>query len=164
MSVQTAGGRLLGVACVTVVLAVFEIALVGKIDPQETLVGAGVALLVAAAVACALAVARLRYAFRVSWLWLVLLVLRNVVRDTFVVFGVLLRRLAGGRVEDAYQDVPFDPGGDDAASAARRALAVAAISTSPNEIALEFDRERGRLRVHALAVTRAPRHSLEWPL
>lgn len=145
-------------------LVLFEIVLVGKLDPQETPVGIGVALLATAAAVIAARVARVRYAVRLSWTWLALLVLRNVVRDTFVVYGVLLRRLAGGAVEDAFRDVPFDPGGDDPASAARRALAIAGISTAPNEIVLAADRQRRRLRVHVLAVSPETPHSREWPL
>lgn len=157
-------GRLLAFVGMGIVLSLFEIVLVGKIDAQETPVGIGIALLATAAVIGSLIAANVRYALRFSWLWLVLLVIRNIVRDTFVVYGVLLRHLAGGSIEDAYQDVPFDPGGDDPASAARRALTIAGVSTSPNEIVLAVDSERKSLRVHVLAVSKTPRHSLEWPL
>ncbi len=156
--------RLAKAASLVIALSLFEVVLVGKIDEQETPVGIGVALLATAAVLYALTAAKVHYDVRVSWLWPALLVLKNIGRDTVIVYGVLVRRLAGERVADAYLDVPFDPGGDDPVSAARRALAVAGVSTSPNEIVLAVDAERRCLRVHVLAVSTAPRHSLEWPL
>ena len=151
-------------AVLWIVLSLFEIALVGKLDPQETPDGIAVALAATAMTFAAIAVARTRYGMRVTWLWLAVLVARNVVRDTFVVYRIILRRLAGGAVADGYLDVPFDPGGDDPRSAGRRALAIAAVSTSPNEIVLAIDAERRTMRVHVLADTGTRRHSAEWPL
>lgn len=145
-------------------MAVFEIVLVGKLDPQETPVGVAIALIATALAFGAAAAGEVRYAFRPSWLWLPLLVARNIVRDTFLVLGVVVRRLAGGRTRDAYREVPIDPGGDDPVSAARRALVVAAVSTSPNEIVLGIDARRRRMRVHVLVQTDAEPHSEQWPL
>jgi multisubunit Na+/H+ antiporter MnhE subunit len=147
-----------------IVLSVFEIALIGRLDAEETPVGVAIALLATLVAVGALAVGNVTYAFRIAWLWLPLLVVRNVVRDTFVVYGALLRRLTGGRIEDAFLEIPFEPGGDDPASAARRALATAGVSTSPNEIVLEIDAEKRTMLVHALVVTNARRRSAEWPL
>jgi len=151
-------------ALLWLVLSVFEIALVGKIDPQETPVGIGVALLAVAMTFAAVATAGTRYGMRFAWIGFAALVARNVVRDTFVVYRVVLRRLFGGAVADGYLDVPFDPGGDDPRSAGRRALAVAAMSTSPNEIVLAIDAERRTMKVHVLAATGTRRHSAQWPL
>jgi hypothetical protein len=156
--------RRLAVAMLWMCLSAFEIVLIGRFDAQETPAGVGIALLAALVTAGALKAAGLSYRLQASWLWLPLLVVRNVVRDTFGVYGVLLRHLCGGTVKDAFLDIPFDWGGDDPASAARRALAVAGISTSPNEIVLALDRDRGTARVHALAITGARRHSAQWPL
>lgn len=156
--------RRLAVAMLWMCLCAFEIVLIGRFDTQETPVGIGIALLATLVTAGALRTAGLSYRLQASWLWLPLLVVRNVVRDTLSVYGVLLRRLSGGAVEDAFLDVPFDWGGDDPPSAARRALAVAGMSTSPNEIVLTLDRAGGTARVHALAITGARRHSAQWPL
>ncbi|HTW84043.1 MAG TPA: hypothetical protein VMD91_08265 [Candidatus Sulfotelmatobacter sp.] len=146
------------------VLAVLEIVLVGKLDPQETPVGAAIALLGTAVTLRAAALADVRYGMRLRWVWFSLLVLCNVVRDAFVVGGVVLRRLGGGDVHDAYLDVAFDTGGDDPESAARRALVIAGMSTAPNAVVLSVDRLRGALRVHVLAPASAAPHSREWPL
>ena len=164
MNISKVRDGIAGAVSVGVALALFEIVLVGKVDAQETPVGIGVAVLAAVVVVSALAAGNVRYALRFSWLWPALLVARNIVRDTFVVYGVLLRHLAGAPVRDAYENVPFDQGGEDPVSAARRALVVAGVSTSPNEIVLAVDEERKTLRVHALAISKSPRHSLQWPL
>ena len=146
------------------VLSLLERVLVGRLDVEETPVGIVIALLATIVTLSGASLAKANYTLDWRWLWLPLLVVRNVVRDTFTVYGVLFRRLAGGRVEDAMVEIPFDPGGVDPRSAARRALATAGISTSPNEIVLDIDSANGMMRVHALKVTNARRHSAQWPL
>ncbi len=158
------GGRLLRATVLWVVLSALEIALVGKLDPQETPVGVAIGLLATLLTVVAAAAAHAHYGGRAAWLWLPLLVARNVARDTIIVSRIVLRRLAGGAVADGYLDIPFDPGGDDALSAGRRALAIAGVSTSPNEIVLDVDPERRTMRVHVLADTGNRRRSAEWPL
>lgn len=154
----------IGATLLFIGLVGLEIALVGKIDNEETPVGAGIALLSTAAAVAALGTAHVAYGVRPAWCGFALLVVRNVVRDTFTVFGVLLRRLAGGRIEDAFIEVPFVAGGDDRESAARRALATAGMSTSPNEIVLTIDGKRDVMHVHVLRVTASKRYSQWWPL
>lgn len=156
--------RVTNAALLWVVLSLFEIGLIGRFDAQETPVGVAIALLATLLTASAVVVGDVRYGFRLRWIRLAALVMRNVVRDTFVVYGVLFRRCTGGRISDAYVDVPFDPGGDDATSATRRALATAGVSTSPNEIVVAIDPEQRTMRVHALAVSGARRNSAQWPL
>lgn len=164
MDAKLATGRWVRATVLWIVLALFEIALIGKLDPQETPAGIAVALLATAATLAVGTVAGARYRVHAGWLPLALLVARNVVRDTVVVSRVVLRALAGGAVADGYLHVPFEPGGDDPASAARRALAIAGMSTSPNEIVLDVDEQRRMMRVHVLAGTGNRRHSTEWPL
>jgi len=156
--------RLFGGVLTWAIFVLFEVALIGKFDRQETPVGIAIALLATVAAGAALRVGGVRYAPQASWLGFFALVARNVVRDTVVVFGALFRQLAGRPVSDAYRDVPFTYGPDDARSAARRALVVAGVSTSPNEIVIDLDRERGTLRVHAIAETDFKRASPAWPL
>lgn len=148
-----------------VAFTAIEAMLIGKIDPQETPVGAGVAALAATITVAALAIHGERYRLRWSWLVHIPRVLLNVARDTWIVTVALLRALAGREPDAAIVELPFAPGGDDAESRARRALAVAAASTSPNSIVLEIDDARGTMRVHYLSAGAAPRpHSERWPL
>ena len=89
----------------------------------------------------------------------------NAVRDTLIVFGVLLRRLAGGPLpHDAIVDLRFDAGGDDPESNARRALVIEAVSFAPNSIVLDLDRRRGTLRVHYLRSDVTKPAAAEWPV
>jgi multisubunit Na+/H+ antiporter MnhE subunit len=157
--------RLVAGVSLWILFSAIEVLFVGKLDSQETPMGIVVALLAAVATVAAATIADLRYRIRWSWLRLVLPVALNVGRDTFLVFGVLLRRCTRGELpQDRIEEIPFDPGGDDAESAARRALATAAVSTSPNAIVIEVDRGRRAMRVHRLTPASSPPRSAEWPL
>ncbi|MFN2460533.1 MAG: Na+/H+ antiporter subunit E [Candidatus Velthaea sp.] len=142
-----------------------EVLLVGKIDAQETPAGAVIALGAAVAAVAALRLSGVRYRLRWSWAPLVLRLVRNVARDTFIVSAALVRGIAKGAApRDRIVDVPFDAGGDDAESAARRALVTAGISMSPNGIVVDVDRDRRVVRVHRLVPDDAPPLSRAWPL
>ena len=130
--------------------AAIEALLIGKIDPQETPVGVAIAALAAVGAVSALAVCGDRYAVRPSALLALPKLVWSVVRDTFVVSGALVRVLLGRAPEDRFEEIPFDPGGDDARSAASRALTVASTSAAPNSIVVDVDSERGVLLVHRL--------------
>lgn len=130
--------------------AAIEAMLIGKIDPQETPVGVAIAAIAAAGAGSALAVCGDRYAVRLSALLALPKLGVSVVRDTFVVSAALLRVLLGRAPEDRLEEISFDSGGDDARSAASRALTVASTSAAPNSIVVDVDRERGVLLVHRL--------------
>jgi multisubunit Na+/H+ antiporter MnhE subunit len=130
--------------------AAIEALLIGKIDPQETPVGVVIAAVAAVVAVSALAVCGDRYAPRFSAVAALPKLAVSVVRDTFVVSGALVRVLRGRAPADRLEEIPFDPGGDDARSAAARALTVASTSAAPNSIVVDVDRERGVLLVHRL--------------
>jgi hypothetical protein len=161
---ETAWSRAVGAALLWMVLVALEIALVGKIDVQETPMGMLIAFLAVLALVGALRAGGVRYVFRVKWLLYGLLIIRNIVRDLCVVYSVLFRRLAGGAVHDRYHDIPFKYGTADPESAARRALVIAGVSTSPNAVVICLDPVAGRMRVHELAASDAPKESETWPL
>ncbi len=147
------------------VFTAVEVLLVGKFDVEETPVGAVVGALAAFGTLAALGASGERYRFRVAWLGLVPKLAVNVVRDTLVVFGVLLRRLAGGPLpQDRIVDVPFEPGGEDPESNARRALAIEAVSFAPNSIALAIEGAHKTMRVHYLVPPKRKPSSAEWPV
>jgi multisubunit Na+/H+ antiporter MnhE subunit len=148
-----------------IVFTGIEIIFVGKIDPQETPVGFGVAGLTAALTVAALAACGTGYRLRWSWLLVAPRVAWNVVHDSVVLTVVLLRALSGRGPDDGIVEVPFDAGGDDAESRARRALVIAAVSTAPNSIVLGVDDARGTLRMHYLSRSAAKdRESERWPV
>jgi hypothetical protein len=78
------------------------------------------------------------------------------VTGTFEILGVLFRQLAGRRAPSLLLSVRFDAGGGDAPARARRALAVAYTSMTPNFIVLGVDRERGLLWYHQLERSDVP--------
>lgn len=142
-----------------------EVLLVGKLDPQETPVGLVVGALAALGTTCVLRASGERYRPRPRWLGIVPRLALGVGRDTLRVFGLLLRRLAGGPLPaDRIVEIPFAGGGDDPESNARRALAIAAVSCAPNSIVLGVQRARGTLRVHYLDGNAPRPRSAEWPL
>ncbi|HEY0383546.1 MAG TPA: hypothetical protein VGC72_15255 [Candidatus Elarobacter sp.] len=128
-----------------------EMMLIGKIDPQETPVGIALAGVAAVGTVAALVAAGERYAPPLSALAALPKLALTVVRDAFAVTGVLVRALRGSAPDDGLDEIAFDPGGDDARSAAARALAVASASAGPNSIVVNVDCERRVLVIHRLA-------------
>jgi multisubunit Na+/H+ antiporter MnhE subunit len=73
------------------------------------------------------------------------------VTGTVQIFGVLARHLAGRPAPSLLLALPIDVGArDDPRDRARRALAVAYLSATPDSVALGIDLERGLLWVHML--------------
>lgn len=91
----------------------------------------------------------------------------RVLADCAVVAAALARALIRReKIEGAFRTIPFDPGGDDAESAARRALVTAGACIAPNSYVVAVDRERGRLLLHQLVPSAQPpgTGNREWPL
>lgn len=144
-------GRAPAVLGVWIACAALEALLIGKIDPQETPVGLVLAAVAAVGTVGALAAAGDRFAPPLSALAALPKVVLTVVRDAFAVTGALLRALGGNAPDDGFEEIAFDPGGDDARSAAARALTVAAASAGPNSVVVDVDCERRVLVIHRLA-------------
>jgi multisubunit Na+/H+ antiporter MnhE subunit len=83
----------------------------------------------------------LRDLYRLPW---------QVLRDCWVLARALWRRLAGHPVQGAFRVVPFPGEADDARSAARRALATAVVSVTPNTVVVGVERDEGHMLVHQL--------------
>ena len=151
-----------------VLLAALYLLLVDTLARPEVVLG----LLAAAATAAALVAVRAQGRDRLAAdpRWAVLLVRRlpiNVLRDTGVVFAALGRALwRRERIEGVFRVVPFDAGGDDPRSAARRALVVAGTCLSPNTVVVAIDAAHDQLILHQLVASRqAPgKGDREWPL
>lgn len=91
----------------------------------------------------------------------------QVLADCALVGGVLIRVLCKrAQVEGAFRSIPFDPGGEDAESAARRALVVAGACLAPNTYVVAVDAERRHLLLHQLVPSPQPpgAGNREWPL
>lgn len=141
--INLAGFALLFVGC--------EILFVGKVDPQETPVGAAVGLFSAFVAVVALSAAKLHYCFRIAWLVSAPVIAYNVLRDTALLTIVLLRRIFTGRLpDDRFENIPFSYGGDDPESAAARAAVVLGTNAAPNTLVISLNREDDTLRLHRL--------------
>lgn len=82
---------------------------------------------------------------------------KYLVTGTWEILTVLFAQLfLGERAKSMLLAVSFDPGGDDAESVARRALAVAYTSATPNFVVLGVDREHGRLIFHQIKRSSVP--------
>src|SRR5581483_406569 len=124
---------------------------VGKLDAHELIVGAGASLIGAIA-------ADVVFATHLVSLWPNLGALAQVwrlpkeaVTGTWSIFAVLARQLVGrGAAPSRLLTVRFEVGGDDGASAMRRALAIAYTTMTPTSVVLGIDRRRGLLVYHQL--------------
>jgi hypothetical protein len=132
------------------------VVLVGTNAGSELIAG-GCAALVAALLAVGVRHQRLlRFRFELRWLAKTLKVPWNVVRELAVVFRALALHLSGvRRVNSRYRTLPFPTGGQDATSAARRAVASVADAISPNAFPVDMDCERDVVLHHELD----PRHA-----
>lgn len=138
-----------------------------KLSWQEAIAGSVIALFGAIAAIATIQAAELRYRPRLAWIWRLSGLPISVVRDCYVVGQALWWRVTNRRsVTGALLALPFNPGGDDAESAARRAIVTAGVSISPNTFVVAIDRVHGVLLVHQLVKSPEPpgNGDREWPL
>lgn len=130
--------------------------LVGTNAGLELVAGACAALLGASLAAAVRRRGLLRYRFEPRWLRKTLRTPWKVVRELAIVFWALALHMAGlRRMSSYYRAFDFPTGGDDPASAGRRALAGEADALSPNTLPVDFDSERGVVLRHELDPRRA---------
>jgi multisubunit Na+/H+ antiporter MnhE subunit len=94
---------------------------------------------------------------RVKWLWLFAWEPWYVLRGSAAILWALARRLVGKRSQALFRVVPFRSGRDDSESAARRALAVAEVSISPDTIVVGIDLDREFMLLHLIAPAPTPK-------
>lgn len=75
---------------------------------------------------------------------------------TAAIFAALAKHLMGKKSEAELRAVPFDGGGDDPESAARRALAIMYTTIPPNFVVLGIDRGKNLMLVHQVSPTPTP--------
>lgn len=125
--------------------------LTGTFDVFELAAGAISSAVGATAATLVRAQKVLRFDPDPAWLLRIHKIPRHVVSDTWTVFGALFKHLLKRKeVRGEFRAIPFDPGGDDARAATRRALIAGAISVSPNSYVVGVDRERKLILCHQL--------------
>jgi hypothetical protein len=138
------------------VLWALWMAFVSNPHPSEMIVGIIVAVI--AAVADGIVKSRKLVSFfpHISWIALIFLEPWYALEGSWQIFLALLKHLLGKQSEAELKPVRFDPGGDDDASEARRALAITYFSIPPNFIVLGIDIGQRRALVHQVSPTGVP--------
>ncbi len=148
-----------------VLLFLLYLLLVGKIAWPELLAGGLIAAVAVTAREAACRCGGARHLFISTWAVRFIHLPWQVVTDSVRVFAVAARALVQSRGRGQFLHVPFDPGGEDPASAGRRALVVGGLSVTPNAIAVQVEPHKRRLLVHQLAPAPAPgKGDRQWPL
>ena len=131
--------------------------LVGSLAPNERIVGAGAAALGATASHAVWSAHFARFSIEPRLVAQALHLVVDVFSETVVVLDVLWQQVARGRpAESLFRVVPFEAGGEDPRSVARRALAVAFTTASPNFVAIGIDETKGVMLYHQLRETAVP--------
>lgn len=122
----------------------------------EAAVGAAGSALTFLALRFSLRAVPLHFRPKGTWLGQALRLPQMIAFDSWLLIKDLARRMRGGHSRAGYELVRFAVCGGDSYSAARRALVLLFVSTSPNSIVLDVDRERGTLLLHYLVPARVP--------
>lgn len=146
-------GQGLGLA---LALAVFWIACVATLRVHEVLLGAGAVLL--SVLSCLYVVSTLPLQFRptlgeIAQIWRLP---GYIAVDLFLITGVLLLDLAGRRAPSLFRSAPWGPVENNGRDTAKRALAVAYTTVSPNCIVVGIDCKRRQILFHQLKETAVP--------
>lgn len=139
-----------------VALAVFWIACVATTRPDELIVG--VAAVALSSAFCMFTIRTLPLHFRPAPrdLAQAARVPGNILTDLGVVARVLLRGPLGKGTPSLFRAAPWRSTGNSGRSTAKRALAIACTTLSPNCIVVGIDCENGRILLHQLEKTDIP--------
>jgi hypothetical protein len=141
--------------------------LAGSLQGAELVAAIVLAGLAALAMTAARKAGHLHFEPRLRWLALLGRLPGRVFADCGLVGAALWRALVRRQtIEGVFRTLPFDAGGDDPVSAARRALVTAGVCLAPNTYVVAIDFRRGFLLVHQLIPSAQPPGGgdREWPL
>jgi multisubunit Na+/H+ antiporter MnhE subunit len=134
---------------------------------QEFVAGVVVSGIAALALTATRRAGNLHFEPRLGWLRKFWHLPIRVLADCGIVAAALMRALMRReKIEGVFRTIPFDPGGDDAESAARRALVMAGACLAPNTYVVAVDPGRKQMVVHQLVPSPRPPGGgdPEWPL
>ncbi len=123
----------------------------------ELIAGAAAAILTLGALALSLHAVPLRFKPEARWLSHVFFLPATVVKDMVVLLRGLARLTAGKRIHSLFQITHFSATAEDPCENAKRVLAVAFTTVSPNSIVVGIDRKAGLLLFHELEKTPLPK-------
>jgi multisubunit Na+/H+ antiporter MnhE subunit len=128
-----------------------------QLSLMELLAGAAVAAITVVASEISLRAIPLDFKPEARWLVGVFTLPVIVVKDMVVLVRVLGRLVAGQKIHSLFQVTHFDASVEGSRASAKRVLAVAFTTVSPNSIVLGIDRKSGLLLFHELEKTPLPR-------
>jgi multisubunit Na+/H+ antiporter MnhE subunit len=133
-----------------IALMLFWIACVGSFQKHELLLGIAAVLLSTWFSFYAIRRLPIRFQPRLTNLLEAWRVPGYVIKDVAIVLGVLARDLLGWRAPSLFRSAPWRANSKSPRDLARRALAVAYATISPNCVVIGIDRERGQMLFHQL--------------
>lgn len=117
--------------------ALFEglyLLLAGNLSQAEILVGAGVAILAGSLLTLARRLRLIRFRPKVRWLVPFLRLPAATLHESWMLMAALFRQvLRRRRISGFWVEVPYQGGGDDGRSSARRALTTLGVTFTPND-------------------------------
>ena len=139
-------------------LFVLWLLLTGTLLTAEVVAGLVASALGAAAAELVRSQDLVRFSPRLNWLVRAYKLPGAVTRDSGLLLAALARRVLLHRpVTGAFRAIPFEFGGEDARSEARRALITASVTFSPNTYVVGFDPDNDLVLVHQLVPVPRPR-------
>lgn len=123
----------------------------------ELIVGGVAAVLTLGALGLSLHAVPLRFKPEARWLSRVVVLPVTVVKDMMVLLRALARLAAGKRIHSLFQVTHFPATAEGPRENAKRVLAVAFTTVSPNSIVVGIDRKTGLLLFHELEKTTLPK-------
>lgn len=123
----------------------------------ELVAGAAASALTVVALEVSLHAVPLRFKPEARWLSRAFVLPVTVVEDMIVLLRTLMRLVAGRKIPSLFQVTHFRAIADNPRSNAKRVLAVAFTTVSPNSIVIGIDRESGLLLFHELEKTPLPK-------
>lgn len=122
----------------------------------ELIAGAAVAAVTIAALEISLQAVPLRFQPKPAWLLCTFKLPATVVRDMAILVRALARLMAGKKIPARFQVTHFRGIGEDPRANAKRVLAVAFTTVSPNSVVVGIDRKSGLVLFHELEATPVP--------
>jgi len=127
-----------------------------QLSLSELVAGASVAVVTIAAFHLSLSVEPLRFRPKLRWFLPVLSLPLTVVCDMGILLEALIRLIAGKPVPSSFEVTHFSAPAEGPRANARRALAVAFTTVSPNSVVAGIDRKSGLVLFHTLKRTPVP--------
>ena len=122
----------------------------------ELVAGAAAALATIVALELSLKVVPLRFQPKPSWLFCTFKLPAIIIQDMGILVRALAGLMAGKKIPSLFQVTYFSAAGEEGQANAKRTLAVAFTTVSPNSVVVGIDRKSGLVLFHELERTAVP--------